>query len=84
MQEKKSPAKKILALPFRVCFKGVMKTKKITNAVEAALLSKFKSKHKIAKELGITYRRYCQLRQRDEKIRRTMALLIDRILADEV
>lgn len=54
-----------------------MKTQKITPDVEKKLLSMFGTNGKIAERLGITYRRYCQIRARDERLSRRISILVD-------
>jgi hypothetical protein len=69
--------KLFVALFFSACYRLAMETKKITKEVEAALLKRFGTHTEVAKQLGITYSRYCQIRSREEKLTRSLAMLVD-------
>jgi hypothetical protein len=54
-----------------------MKPKKLTDAVVKRLLKKYGTHTAIADQIGITYRRYCQIRQRGEKLSRRLSIIIE-------
>ena len=53
---------------------------KITPEIEAKLVKIFGNKDKAANGIGITYRRFCQIRQNDEKINKRLAMAIQYVL----
>jgi hypothetical protein len=55
--------------------------KKITPEIEAKLVKIFGNKDKAAQGIGITYRRFCQIRQRDENLNRRLAMAIQYVLS---
>jgi transcription initiation factor TFIIIB Brf1 subunit/transcription initiation factor TFIIB len=59
-----------------------MQTNKITKKVEAALLRKYKTHTEVANQLGITYQRYCQLRNRREKLTRRLKIIVGLLLEE--
>jgi len=54
-----------------------MKHKNLTEPIVNRLLKKYKTHTAIAEQLGITYRRYCQIRQRGEKLSRRLSIIIE-------
>ena len=54
--------------------------KKITPEIEAKLVEIFGNKDKAANGIGITYRRFCQIRQRNETINRRLGFVIQTII----
>ena len=61
-----------------------MQTHKITKKVEAALLRKYRTHTEVAKQLGITYTRYCQLRKTRENLSGRLKIIVGLLLSEQV